>query len=439
MPALFVPTFDALRLALASGLVPGAAARAPGRAGRDTNGHLWLEPDEMPARDALAALARLGVVALGSPGVPTEPVRCWADLLPLRRAAPAPGPLLFNVPDRHLAALVARLRRDGAPVGVRLLPDPHAGRAWATCAAPSPSVVGRAEEPDSGARVFYQQAPHVWVARGWEHPLASHLVAPPDGVLLVAGEGTALVPGFVPEPHADDFALAPRPVAPVVPVAAPPFEVRFRLKRTDAPHEERLWVLGPAEAPAFDEFCRTADERLLRRFEYAPVSAGADSCVVVRRATAADGAAVLPVLAPGFAPDPRLAGLFVPTGFALRPHARTHELAAALGLATGRVVWVTGAPGGVTAHGTDARAFRPLHERIEYAAPPAARLTPDAVPEELFPFARVALQQETTIDLEPEAAPAPPPRDPGPVAPVADAPRGPGWVARLAGWLRGRR
>src|SRR5262245_53120175 len=123
MPALFFPTPDALRLALASGLVPGGAAPSPGRAGLDTQGHLWLEPEETPSRESVAALVRLGVVALGSPGVPTFPVRSWAELLPLRRAhSDSTGPTLFDVPDRRLASFVAWLGR-GGPVGVRLLPE----------------------------------------------------------------------------------------------------------------------------------------------------------------------------------------------------------------------------------------------------------------------------------------------------------------------------
>lgn len=444
MPALFVPTLDALRLALASGLVPGAAAPSPGRAGRDPHGHLWLEPDEPPARDAVAALARLGVIALGSPGVPTEPVRCWAELLPLRRAdAPAPGPLLFDVPDRDLAPLVARLRRSGAEVGVRLLPEPHAGRAWATARAPAPLIVARAEEPDSAARVYRQQTANVWVARGWEHPLASHLVAPPDGVLLCAADGAVVsVAAAVPEPRADEFALTtgapvPHPADPL-----PHFDVRFRLARSDGPHDETLWVLGPAEEDAFRSFCESSEERLLQRFQVAPVGAGDAARVLVRRANPADGAAVLPILAPGFGPDPRLAGLFVPTGFALRPLVRARELARALAVEANHVVWVEPAGRGVAVHTVAASAFRPLCEQVEYTAPRALPLVPDLLPEESFPFARVALQLESNIELEPEPEPVVPLAEPLP-EPVDDPAYEPGWVSRsvsrLKVWLRGHR
>src|SRR5437899_7616785 len=108
MPALFFPNLDALRLVLASGIVPPAVARAPGRAGFDDHGRLWLEPAELPPRESLAAMARLGVRAHGDGGVPTEAVGCWAELLPLRPApAVSAATVLFELPDAHLARFVA--------------------------------------------------------------------------------------------------------------------------------------------------------------------------------------------------------------------------------------------------------------------------------------------------------------------------------------------
>src|SRR5438093_8263115 len=104
MPALFFPNLDTLRLVLASGVVPPAVSDAPARAGFDGHGRLWLEPAELPPRDILAALGRLGVRTLGEAGVLTTAVTSWAELLPLRPARPgaAPGAVLFDLPDRDL-------------------------------------------------------------------------------------------------------------------------------------------------------------------------------------------------------------------------------------------------------------------------------------------------------------------------------------------------
>src|SRR5262245_48098043 len=120
MAALFFPNLDALRLAIASGLVPPAIAQAPARVAFDTPGHVWLELNELPSRESLAALGRFGVRAHSHPTVATQPVSCWAEVLPLRRLESHPTALtLFDVPDRRLAAFVGRLHRlQKPPFGV---------------------------------------------------------------------------------------------------------------------------------------------------------------------------------------------------------------------------------------------------------------------------------------------------------------------------------
>src|SRR5262245_27591986 len=128
MPVLFFLNLDSLRLALASGVVPLGVSRVTTRAGFDDDGHLWLELGEPLTRESLAGLSRLCVIALGGTAVLLNPVRCCAELLPLRRVNSAtlpPGPVLFEVSDRLLAGFVASVRRlCGVPVGVRLLPEP---------------------------------------------------------------------------------------------------------------------------------------------------------------------------------------------------------------------------------------------------------------------------------------------------------------------------
>jgi hypothetical protein len=433
MPALFFPTTDVLRLALASGLVPGGGALNPGAAGFDANGHLWLELGEPPAREAVAALVRLGVVALGSPGVPTQPVRSWAELLPLRPEPAPAGRALFVVPARRLAPLVARVRRAGGAIGVRLLPEPHAGTAWVTAAAP-PAHLHDAEE-------FREQAAGVWVARGWRHPLPDLLAVPPGDVLLCDPAGVRAMPGPVPDAADDELPLRPRPLAP--PPAAPPpaVAVSFRLVRDDAAHAESLWVLTAAEFADLDHFARTADERLVRKFEAAAVECGDESRVLIRRAEASDDPAVLPFAAPGFRPHPLLPTLFVPVRRGLRPVVRVHELARELGVSPQRLVWVEEAAGGIAVHSADLGAFRPLRERVEYVSPRPVAVRPMTPPDEPFPFLRFALRVETVIDLAVEPDPAPPAEAAPPVAAPPTEPE-PGWVAkslgRVLGWVRKR-
>lgn len=437
MPALFFPTPDALRLALTSGLVPPELARAPAAAGTDAHGRLWVEAPELPPREALSALARFGVRAQAEPGAATHPIRCWAELFPLRPAAPAAGVVLFDVPDRTAAALVARLTRAGAvPVGLRLLDGPRARRAWVTATDPDPAARFWLEGHEPTARAYREQVPGVWVPLTREHPLAGHLVVPSGGVLVCeAGGAFVPVPGEVPPPRGAEFRVPPRPGgAPEAPL--PRLPVAFALARTE-PQAEALWVLTPAERAAFAAFCATADERLLGRFEVAVVSRGADERLVVRAAPGAPGPSVPPFPERGFHPDPRHPGLFVPVGRALRPVVRARELARALGVGPDVLVWVEAHGGALETHALPLGAFRPLAELVEYAAPATAALAAHFVADEPFALARFAVRSDPTA--EPDDPPAPAPLPPVPVAAPRPAPEreraGP--LARVLRWVRG--
>ena len=437
MPALFFPNLDALRLALASGLVPVALTSAPARARVDAP-HIWIELDELLPRETITALGRLGVIALGTPGAPTQTTRSWAELLPLRKAAPGPGPVLFDVPDKLLAAFVGRLRRLRAgPTGVHLLPEPHTGRAWVTVPAPPLAVLLWAEEPGAPVRAYRQQAPDVWTARGWEHPLAVHLTVPAGCVLLCDPErGATAVAAPVPLPVDDEFALTTKTCPTAAPKSAARVEVRFRLSRCNAPVSESLWVLAPPEQEGFREFCRNADERLLRRFHVATTQLGTETRVLVRR-TPEDDATALPVSADGFGADPRVPALFVPTGYALRPRVRTTELVRELRLAAEHLTWLE--PHGrneFTVHSVAVAAFRPVSEQIEYAAPAGTALAALRIPADPFPFSKFALRVEPVAEPEPEVEES---TDEYPALPAEEEPS---WVAKSVGlmvkWLRGR-
>ena len=187
MPALFFPNLSALRLVLASGLVPKELTHAPAAAGFDPHGRLWLELPELPSREIIATLARVGVQALGGAGVPTEPVRCWAELLHLRKSVePLPGTILFVGPDREAARFAARLQRTTASsIRVSLRDDPINRSAWIVCRNPPPRILSDTDESGSPFVAFAEQAPGVWVQVGWEHPLPNHLVIPPNSSLLI--------------------------------------------------------------------------------------------------------------------------------------------------------------------------------------------------------------------------------------------------------------
>ncbi len=229
MAALFFPNLNALRLALTSGLVPSEITRNPAAAGFDTHGRLWLEPAELPSRESLAALARLGVQALGGTAVPTRPVSCWAELVPLHRSSDIPtGLVLFLSPERQLAQFVARLRRPGhAPVSVMLpdvestaslpgnLPAPTTGpqgHGWVTVMNPPPALLAETLEAGSQFEAFAQLAPGVWVRHGWRHAVPEQLRIPQGCILLLRPPSSVVaVPGEVLHPGARRVPVAAIP------------------------------------------------------------------------------------------------------------------------------------------------------------------------------------------------------------------------------------
>ncbi len=438
MPALFFPNLDTLRLALASGLLPTALTSAPVRSRVDAP-HVWVELDELLPRETITALGRLGVIALGTPGAPTQTNRSWAELLPLRKVSPGPGPVLFDVPDRQLAAFVARLRSLHAETtGVRLLPEPHIGRAWVVVPAPPLTVLLWAEEPESPVRAYRQQAPGVWTARGWEHPLAGHLTVPIGCVLLCDPErGATAFAAPVPLPTEDEFALRHKARAAAPPKFTPRAEVRFRLARCDEHTIESLWVLAKPEQESFREFCRNADERLLRRFQVATAHLGSETRVLVRRTANDDTGVGLPVPTGGYRVDLRIPSLFAPVGFALRPRVRATELARELQLCTENLTWLEPLPHNEFAvHSVPFATFRPVSEHVEYAAPTGTALSALRIPADPFPFAKFALRVDPATESEPEVEEL---TDEHTALPTEAEPS---WVSKSVGimvrWLRGR-
>jgi hypothetical protein len=444
MPALFFPNLDALRLVLASGIIPPAVTGAPARAGFDANGRLWLEPAAPPGRDALAGLARLGVQALGAGGgLPTEPVGCWAELLPLRRTSsfpnvPHPGLTLFELPDRGLVRFVRALRRQArAPVGVRLLPAP--GRAWVTCTAVPPGLLLECEEADRAVTPFVEQVPGVWVAVGWEHPLPDRLVVPPERLLLLTPpRAVAVQAGPVPVAEVEEYPVGGTPHDHRFHPPASPVPVELVLKRASDSARDELWVFPGAGAAAFWEFCRSADERLTRGLEVVDAAAGGGRVLVVRPAASKHPAPPPSFPANGYRRDPRVPHLLLPAGRVLRPALRVKEVSRALGLSPDRVTWLDPHPtAGVVCRSVPAAAFRPVSELLDYAAPEPVRLAAEPVRSDRFAFARFCPPPTAHDRGDPTDGDDPTPPERSAEGPPDGDDRA-GWLARSLGRLTGR-
>lgn len=426
MPALFFPNPDAVRWVVANGIVPADVSDAPAQAGYDDHGRLWLEPLTPLPPHTLAALTRLGVQVVGEVGVPTEPVACWAELLPLRPSADLPtGTVLFELPPLLLPAFAAELRRlNRAPVGVRLL---DSGEAWVTTPAPPASVVLRCCEPDSPVEPFTEHAPGVWVRAGYSHPLPHRLVIPAGHVwLLRPPRVLELCPSVVPVAAFEDYRLAPRRLTRQMSADAAPIPVRFSLARVNDTPREVLWVFAGERPDEFLAFCRDADERVLREFEVANVGYAEGRRILVRATPGKRVPPPLPLAAPGFCPDPRAPGLFVPAGCELRPVVRGKDVSRVFDLADGKLVWVEPHAGGVVPHAVPAAAFRPIGELVSYSAPECVRLEAEELPPDTFPF----LLPVVVDDRPPVPLSADGPPTPLPVAAPVEVDDGPGWLAR---------
>ena len=428
MPALFFPNPDALRLVLASGVLPAAVTAAPARAGWDDHGRLWVEPAAPLPRNALAALGRFGVQTLGG-GHPT-PVQVggWAELLPLRPTPVAPGAgVLVELPDELLGRFLRTLARGGPrPVGVRQLPGDDR-RTWVRC----DRIPTELHDPDAGVEVFAEQAPGVWTLAGWEHPFPEGFTLPPGHVLLLRPPRTVTFHAGLPKPSVPAFPVR-GPVRFPYPEPEPPrIEVRLKLRRATQRPEAQLWVIPAADAEAVRDVCRNAAARTLAGYEVAVCRDG----LVVRR-TEPD-AAPLPLSFAEYHPDPRAGGCFVPTGRALHPPLRPREVARLLRLDGDRYTWVDAAPDGrLVTNSVPRSAFRPLAAWVTYTAPPAsvhaaAGTWPD-------PFALAGFDAHEADDdaVTEDVSLAPPTAEAEP--PAAPPPRR-GWLGRTFDRLAGRR
>jgi hypothetical protein len=210
MPALLFPNLDVLRLVVANDVAPRSVTLGSARAGVDAQGRLWLESEVPLAREALAALARLGVQSIRAGSDAAESVRSWAELLPLKPAAIASGPVLFELPDALLVRFAGLCRRSGSgSFGVQLLAGDDEGRAWLTCQTPPQGLLLRAQEPDSRIEAFAEQAPGVWVRLGWSHPQPLHLAAPDQHLLLLRPpRSVSFRPGPIPNAIFEVYVLA---------------------------------------------------------------------------------------------------------------------------------------------------------------------------------------------------------------------------------------
>jgi len=435
MAALLFPNPAALRLALASGVVPDQFARAPARGEIDQHGHIWIELAELPPRQVLAPLSRFGIQALGKAGIATHAIGSWAELLPLisRTAEAARGAVLFLVPDNRLARFAARLQRQSRErLGIALGELNGQPTSLVVHNSPPPAILGETAEPTSPIEAFTQEADAIWVRWGWSHPQPAHLVAPPGHILLLRPPHRVSAERLtVPAPQEEEFVLRfPAQSPEASPRHAPPIVIQPYLARRVAAEKESVWVLNAAQVAEFWAFCASTDERLIRRLEIASIVRDGEARLVLRTSGKRPPLS-FPFPAMGYAHDPRVPGLLVPADRELRPPLRLRELTSRLGLHPTRIVWLEPElGGGVTPHALPLAALRPVRELIEFPTPASRQLTPVARADP-FPLPKgLMVPSETGPTVSSSGLAAPLPSIEEFEETKAESPAPPGWFRR---------
>jgi cellulose synthase operon protein C len=456
MPTLLFPERDTLRQALASGKVAPSIYRAPAAAGFDASGKLCLNITAWLTKELLVYLTRLGVRLVGSSPPPTpNPISCWQEALPLEREALSPEgiggrPVLFDLPGLRLTALAGEIERLGRrPWAYRWQyePDDEAGNDRLYLKTVAPPFYAMLRALDAGQQsddvhAFIEQAPGVWVAAGWRHPLAAQIQPPPGKIVLLrppsAWEWQDDLP-FAPAAATDAPPLSGSQLLKPGPGQSKPVAVALRLAADLAAAGPELWVVRDDPLGWLGRFAAGLDGRWLGRFTVALAESATGPILLLRTLEAAEPTPVVVDLPDGYRRLLKLANLYVPCGRRLSPLPRRDTLRRLLAGAAESVTWLRPlADGGFATESAPFDSFRPLREWVEHQV-------------EERELAHDAWKQSSFLDVE-RFVEAPPPttRRPSPPLPTSRPKPAPvdrpgsatdrpnrGWISRAVGWLTG--
>jgi hypothetical protein len=386
MPTLFFPERDSLRRVLADGSAAATAAASPATAVFDGQDRLWLSTDAWLPKETLAHLTKQGVQIVGSSVAGnSEPVSCWHEVVPLEPVPLSPssfaGPVLFDVPGEQFATFATELER----LGTRsfscqwldtLNEETESPRMLIRTVAPPYFSVERALDAGSPIRAFVEQAPRLWAAAGWRHPLAQQ-IQPPSGKMLflhpprhwkwreeiafdsncAAGTEGSGGGGQVSGVKSRESVIR----------GQSRFPIPLRLVPDAGNESAELWVVRDDALGWLGRFVRAADERLLSRFVFAVTKDSGRPVVILRVRHVKESPPVLVGMPAGYRPLLKLANLYSPVGRRLTPVPRRATLRQILAPDANRLVWVRLLDdGSFRAESIPLAALRPLTEFVEH-------------------------------------------------------------------------
>ncbi len=432
MAQLHFPNTDALRIALASGLIPFDIARSPVASRIDTTGGLWLKSQhDLPGR-AYAALQRLGVKAFGTlPENDALEFPCWAALLPLKisRKAAVHDLWLFELPTERLAGFLAMSRKLGARVTGFCSLD----RTSAVIVAQPPEYLRMlAESPNEELQSYRPMARNAWCLAGHGTEGLPAGLLDTEGLTLARPEhpwrclpqadwhtistGHSLGISTPLSGHAIDRVIS--------------FPIRFQLlsrPQGETP-EGTLWIAeGGLETLAIH--FRDWDERQLKRLEFAHVLVpNGEERILVRMARNARLPAIL--LAPfrSYSPVSDSQRIFVPSEKRLSPLPKVGVIHRVLGPDAERLTWLEPHGGSFRTGSMSGRGFRSLAEFIRYSVPQTNSLSKSEVPDPIFALPGFVALSESKPHAE-SASHSRPSKPPNETKPRATS----NWIQRLTG------
>lgn len=410
--------FDAVRAALGRGVIPPAIAAAAVRWDTDELGRVWLDAAGL-TRSVAAALQRLGARVQGESEIALErTANQWPEILPLLQLPPDfTRRVLFMLPASvQLAGWMAELRRLGHQASWQLT-DGDRALIWVD----APPLFTLLRTTDSGATVFVEQSPRMWVEWGYRHPLDVPAQPPSGAAILIrpahAWETVSTNAGSTPRRWRMPGTAAPRPPAGEATI---PIHLSLTDAATSVPE---FWVL-PGGWDDLKEWVAATDDGLIERLLAAGITAGGRREVIVAARPNRDGPPALMFDAPGYRPYLKLPNLFLPIGRGLSPLLRRDAARRHLAAKSGYLNWLRARPNGGMARATlPMAALRPLPQQIRYV-PPVTRALQAEVASPVLPVDSFVTRDRPAARLRP-------------VTPPADIPAQSGVWRSLFSWVRG--
>lgn len=399
---------EALRFTVTSGLVPEDVLAEAAHTWRDAEGMIVVAPTASIPAESMKKLSAAGVGKLSSKkrSDGAKAVRCWAELVeprPVRDLDAEIGLVVFLVPDgasmTDLAGELLRLGCDrlewrATPAGhllraasppyyslLRAIDDPSISLGASAQATNGTAKAARAAASGARPRAFVP-APkgqdRVWVAIGFEHPLARFLKPEEGSTLFVGPEGFVSLPDGV---WNDMYGLVDlrvpgdRTSRTYAPGEPPRLAVKLRLARAGSVAAPALWVLREDAIAKVERLLASLPEEAVRGLLFAACEREGETVVVIRARPGAR--ASVEIDGEAYRAHGSIANLYLPCEATLEPPLRRDRVRDSLAPDADDVVWLRPAAGSFQIERAPDATFQPLSDWVEYIVDrSAAQLIP---------------------------------------------------------------